>query len=157
MSYVSCWIVSCPAFPQGTWVLLTHCKRIKKKSVDENLWAAPFAFGLNVAISNVTMLRVEYCGDRVNGDTQESLFTQKPFTLSPSRWASQIDSFPVRSDITFMFTTADSRILDKNKMPGRNVLFYPPPVFPDDCLLPSKHIWSCCLLFFILFHSSNHA
>lgn len=27
-----------------------------------------FPFGLNVAISNVTMLQVEYCGDRIRSD-----------------------------------------------------------------------------------------
>lgn len=54
-----------------------------------------------------------------------------------------------------MFTIADTRILDKNKTLRPNALLYPPPVFPDDCLLHSKHISSCCLLFFILFRSSN--
>lgn len=40
VSYVSCWIVSCPVFPPGCTVLLTCSKKRKKKTVDGNSWDA---------------------------------------------------------------------------------------------------------------------
>lgn len=81
---------------------------------------------------------------------------QSPYTLRPSRQPSQIDSFPVWGDIGLMFKTADEDIRLKKRKGGTTYYFTATPsTLPGSCLLHSKHISSCCLLFFILLNSSN--
>lgn len=55
-----------------------------------------------------------------------------------------------------MFKSADENIRLKKRKGGTTYYFTATPsTLPGSCLLHSKHISSCCLLFFILLNSSN--
>lgn len=69
----------------------------------------------------------------------------------------QINIFPVWSDIALIFKIAEENTGFKKEGSATYFFFFiaTPSTFPGSCLLRSKRILSSCLLFFILFHSSN--
>lgn len=97
---------------------------LQKEKGGWKFMCSDFPFGPNVAISNMTTLQVEYSGNRIHCDRihNKACSIKSIFTLSPSMWASQIDSFSIWSYFTFMLTIADTKIWDNNKMLRPNAL-----------------------------------